>query len=350
MAQETILEKVPHGVTYNLSKFWNGIVNRLKFTFSKQGIKSMLTSPTFVWFSSLYFSTLLMMIAMNIARVGFIKGILTGPQYFARIFLTYGLNATSTYNSPWFGASAWIFAPFLAIWLGVPLYMLKDAGYAYNGPRQDPQGVLFYAFFREDVYGFDVRIFGDKGNLFYIGIVWLPIIIASINTIWVKRRTKRNTSMVTRFFVSFIIAVIVAIQFSKMTDPNLHFSFQGLMTSLFDDRKYNHFELYDGAYPPMYLATLMALFQMVPMIILGIIEASLAYYELRKLKKQMHVGEKKEKVIKQKRPIKTMLGIFFAKLILLVFKSKKLQMYLHDHEEVILLPWELDEHTENLSN
>lgn len=248
------------------------------------------TSPTIVWFVTLYLSSLLMMIGFNIARLGFnAEGIFGGPQYYAKVFLTYGLNATSDYASPWFGGWAWIFAPFLVIFLGIPLIFLQDAGFAYNGIRQDPQGVFFYAFFKEDVYGYDINLWGLKGNLFYIGLIWIPIIFASINTIMVKRKYGREISLAKRFFFSFIISLIVAMQMAKMTDPNLSFNWgvDGIWFSLFENRYVNRFEVYDGAYPPMMLATLMALLQIIPMIITGLMEGGYNWYLMSKKRREL---------------------------------------------------------------
>ena len=165
------------------------VKNKFKDFASKDTAFNIFTSPTFVWFFSLYISGLLMMIGFNIARLGFtLDGIFGGPQYYAKLFLQYGLNATSEYASPWFGASAWIFAPFMALLLGIPLFFLTEGGFSYNGVVSDPQGTIFYAFFKDDVFAYDINLFGDKGNLFFIGIVWIPIIVASVNTILVKKK------------------------------------------------------------------------------------------------------------------------------------------------------------------
>ncbi len=239
-------------------------------------VRYKLTSPTFLWFLSLYISVLLSMIMFNISREGFnADGIFGGPSYYANLFLHYGLNANANYESPWAsGFRAWLIAPFLAIWLGLPLYFLKDAGYAYNGEtRSDPQGNFFFAFFDENVYGFEINIFGEKGNLFYIGIIWIPILVATFTTIYYKRRMNRETSIVNRFLISFIIAIWLGISMAKMTDPSLSFSLQGFFQSLFDNRRHNAFVEYDGHYHPLMLATLTALFQIINLIIFGLLDS-----------------------------------------------------------------------------
>ena len=125
--------------------------------------KSWFTSPTLVWFGSLYLYVLSSMIAFNISREGFnADGILGGPEYYMDLFLTYGLNSNlegTPYVSPYAtGILAWIMAPFMAIWLGVTVFFLKRGGFAYNGVTfKDPSGTLFFAFFSKSVYGYEIN-------------------------------------------------------------------------------------------------------------------------------------------------------------------------------------------------
>lgn len=239
---------------------------------TKDRAKSWFTSPTFVWFASLYIFVLAAMMAFNISREGFnLDGIFGGPAYYMDLFLSYGLNSGENVrysNSPYrSGILAWIMAPFMAVWLGITLFYLKRGGFAYNGTEfKDPSGTLFFSFFSKSVYGYEINIIGLKGNLFFIGIIWLPIIAATITTILYKRKVKRDTSIVTRFIISAIISFWLAIEMAKVTDPTIVFSFQGMIDSLFVERKYNNFVEYDGHYHPTNLATAFLLFHIAVMI------------------------------------------------------------------------------------
>ncbi|MHA2504626.1 MAG: hypothetical protein ACXAE3_17365, partial [Candidatus Kariarchaeaceae archaeon] len=199
-------------------------------------IKAIFTSVTFVWFATLYFFSTLCMIIFNITRVGFAEGIQTAHSYYADLFLFYGLNRLSEFQSPWLeGFGAIVMAPFLCIFMGLALFLLKDAGYSINGNTraQDfllPVGDPSYAFYKEDVvYGANVLLFGMKGNLFYIGIVWIPIILASIATIIYKRRAQKSTNIVQQFTVNLVISIWLGIAIAKMTDPELSFNWEPII-------------------------------------------------------------------------------------------------------------------------
>lgn len=251
--------------------------------------KSWFTSPTLVWFGSLYFYVLFSMIAFNVSREGFnADGFFGGPEYYMDLFLTYGLNSTPEevlYTSPYAkGILAWVMAPFIAVWLGVTLFFLKRGGFAYNGTTfKDPSGTLFFAFFSKSVYGYEINIVGLKGNLFYLGIIWIPIFMATITTIMYKRKVKRETSIVTRFFFSVIISFWIAMEMAKITDPSIIFSMDGLFESLFVDRKYNNFVQYDGHYHPTNLATALALFHITLLILFSLVDnIETAYLAIRR--------------------------------------------------------------------
>jgi hypothetical protein len=250
------------------------IVNFFSIDNIKQRLVRTVTSPTLFWFYSLYLSCLLMMIINNLFRVGFtIDGLLGGPIYYSGLFFNYGLNVEGVYTTPYeSGVLAWIIAPFIAIFLGVVLFFLKDSGFTYNGNTREMNPYLApgnptYAFFPEDVYGAGTVLFGMKGNLFYISIVWIPIIISSILTVYYSKWLDRGDWVVSKFFTNFIIALWIAIPFAKKTDPDLSFSFSGLIQSLFIDRSINHFVIYDGHYHPMMIAFTLTLFQFVPQLI-----------------------------------------------------------------------------------
>lgn len=237
------------------------------------------TAPSTVWFVGLWFYGIFSMIVFNMFRVlssggTFGEALFGGPSYYAHLFLFYGLNEKGGPTGWESGIGAWLIAPFLAVFMGITLFYLRDSGFAYNGNTrlEDPLlpiGDPVYAFFPEPVYGAGINLFGMKGNLFYIGIVWMPIILASITTIVYQRKVKRDTSLITRFVVNFIIAVWLGVQVAKMTDPNLSFSLPGFFESIFSDRRTNAFVSYEGQYHPMMLATAFTLYQVVPMLVLA---------------------------------------------------------------------------------
>jgi hypothetical protein len=266
----------------------NKYVKKIKYLGSKEGIIQYTTSPTFVWFAGLYITSLIMMILLNLSRVGLSwEGLTTGPQYFMRIFMYYGLNATYISNEFILNGGAWLLGPFVTVFLGLALIILSDAGFAFNSEMDDPLGTRFYAFFREDVYGYDVNIFGNKGNMFYIALVWIPIISASIMVIIAKRRLNRTSSLVTRFVVSFVIAIFIGNTFSRISDPNMHYEWSGFFHSLFVDRRQNAFVVYDGEYPPMMIATFLTLIQIFPMLVMGSIEGGISVFKLIRLRMKL---------------------------------------------------------------
>ncbi len=273
-----------------------GIESRLKAK-----LTDVLTSPTLVWFASLYIFSLASIISFNIARQGFnAQGFFGGPEYYANLYLHYGLNASSTYASPVSkGFLAWIYVPFLTVFLGLPMIFLKEAGWAYNSPFYETnQANLKYAFFRDAVFGYEVVIFGHKGNAFYLGTVWLPIIAASLVTVMYKLHTKRDTWLVSRFIISFIIAMWLGIEFAKMTDPNLHFDWSQFFPTLTGDRFNNKFVVYDGEYSPTMLGVIMTLFQILPMIIITLMEGVYNGYKLFTIKRGLFTEVEVEKTVK----------------------------------------------------
>jgi len=272
--------------------------------------KYKISSPTTVWFGSLYFFGLFSMIMNNIFRLGFSwNAIANAPSYYAGLFLNYGLNSEGTYTSPYeSGILAWLMAPFIAIWMGLVLYYLRDAGFAYNGNTRFmdpflPAGNPFYAFFSTDVYGAGDLIFGIKGNMFYISIVWMPIIFASILTLIYSKWTKRESWIVTRVFFNFVIAAWIAVNLAKITNPTVSLNLGGFFKSVFVDRRNNYFVVYDGQYNPAMLTFVFALFQFVSIVVAAAIDGliSLSYLIRRKYEeyqeRQEYLEEAKSKGI-----------------------------------------------------
>lgn len=235
----------------------------------------MLTSPTTVWFASLYFFSLIAIIIFNVVRTGGdINAVFTGPEYYASLFLHYGLNEGSTYNSPFAsGVLSWLFAPFLVIFMGIPLFFLKEAGWAYNSPFFEISQInKTYAFFNTNVFGYEIVFLGQKGNAFFFGMVWLPIICATIVTAIYKIHTKRDSWIVTRFVINLLISFWLGLELAKMTDPNLYFEWSEFIPTLVDHRFTNNFVVFEGHYNPMMIMLLFTFFQIAPMVILGLVE------------------------------------------------------------------------------
>ncbi len=239
-------------------------------------LKSMATSPTTVWFVSLYIFGLLSMVFFNIARVGLNQdGIFGGPYYYTNLFLHFGLNNSSTYQSPLLTNPflTTLFAPYLAIFFGMAFFMIPNAGRAFNSTGFSPQeGANSFAFFNQDVYGFEISFLFPKLNLFYIGIVWLPIIASSIITIYYKNWLSRETSLVSRSIINLIIAYFVGVEFAKMTDPNFKYVWQNFIPSILSERRNQTFVVYSGQYFPLMLMTILFFYQFIPIIVMGLIE------------------------------------------------------------------------------
>ncbi|RMG31192.1 MAG: hypothetical protein D6732_15030 [Methanobacteriota archaeon] len=257
--------------------YLNPIFVRLKpiFIRLKSVLISLLTSPTTIWFASLYLFSLLAIIIFNFVRTGYdIESIGSAPNYYASLFLHYGLNARSTYDSPIAeGIMSWIFTPFLVVFLGLALFFIKEAGWAYNSPYFDFSQInKTYAFFSHNVFGYEVIFFGQKGNAFFIGMVWLPIIAASVVTIMYKLHTKRETWIVTRFAINLLISFKLGMEMAKMTDPNLHFNWNEFIPTLIEHRYTNNFVVFSGHYHPFMMMVLLTFVQIVPMIVLGLME------------------------------------------------------------------------------
>ena len=235
-----------------------------------KAITGFLSHPSMVWFYLLHITTLLSMIVFNIVRVGFtLDGIFGGPEYYGNLFWYYGLNADPAYVTPYGqGFLAWITSPLLVIFLGVPLYFLMEAGWS---PVVDSQikdlGTKNYAFFPENPYGYDVSFGSKKFNAFFIGVVWLPIIVSSVMLVIYMHKTKKTVHPVLQFIVAFIISMLLGAEFARIQSPNYYFDLQKGFESMFQFR--NRSILVQnkvGFYHPTGLGFLMALFHIVAMI------------------------------------------------------------------------------------
>ena len=135
-------------------------------------LKGKLTGPTAIWFYSLYFITLFMMILMSFLENGVSwSSFVDGPVYYLNLILNYGLNGIhGEHVNPFNHFVSFFISPLFMMLFGVTLFMLTDAGFAMNGGApEDPYGNFLTTFFNEPVFGADVYI-GDhyKWNLFYL--------------------------------------------------------------------------------------------------------------------------------------------------------------------------------------
>ena len=243
------------------------------------GIGGFFSHPSLVWFYLLWVNTLLAMIIFNIARVGFTpEGIFGGPEYFGSLFWYYGLNQNPAYITPFNpGILSWIFSPFIAIFLGIPLYVLMEAGWS---PIVDSKikdlGTKDYAFFPENPFGYDVSFGAKKFNVFFIGIVWLPIIISSIMLVIYMDKTKRSVHPVLTFVIGFIIAMTLGLEFGRIQSPDYYLDFQKGWESLTQFRNRSILvQNYDSSnYHPTGIGFLMASFHIVAMIV-GVVVAAI---------------------------------------------------------------------------
>ncbi len=261
---------------------------------------SLFSSPTAIWFGSLYLFSLLSIIIFNLVRTGYdLSSIATAPEYYSSLFLHYGLNANSTYNSPISkGFLSWIFAPFLVVFLGLALFFIKEAGWAYNSPYFDFSQInKTYAFFSSNVFGYEVTFYGQKGNAFFLGMVWLPIVCASIVTVMYKLHTKRDTWVVTRFAINLLISLKIGLEMARMTDPGLHFNWDQFIPTLVEHRFTNNFVIFSGHYHPFMIMILLTFIQIVPMVILGLMEGGYKALKIYLQKRQIFQSDD-EKVVR----------------------------------------------------
>ena len=144
--------------------------------------------PTGIWLLIYYGISLFVMIAMNIARVGWSgEAIFAAPAYFAQLFINFGLNAGKVmdkstdvgfynqkivFNSALTSAS-WLFAPMIIYVLGILFAILSGSGWAM--PVGDYSFNLNHRYFHD----YTVLLNSDnKGGGFYFLLVWLPIILS----------------------------------------------------------------------------------------------------------------------------------------------------------------------------
>jgi len=229
--------------------------------------------PTGVWMLAYYFSSIFLMIVLNIARVGWSgEAIFAAPAYFAQLFLNYGLNAGKVladpldtendyylekieFNRPMMSAS-WIFAPIIIYVLGLMLSLLIGSGYPA------PEGEYSYL---ENFYYFHERtvaLTGDpladnpgKSGGFYFLIVWIPIILSAIIGAVVAKRLFKDPKVHKSFNVvkvmvfNLIMGFFVGLQLGLMTGT-VRISFIGAIVTIFTSSYDNTGFIFSGHYNP----------------------------------------------------------------------------------------------------
>ncbi len=242
-------------------------------------LKVKIHSPMGIFFISLWFTSIVIMGITNVLRG---DSFFRGPAYWIGIFLTYGLNTGQDPTSRIIAKPVlnWIFAPMVALTLGVTLFILPDAGFFRNGafPQEEKSFDKSYMFFNTDVWGSKLtNVNHPKWTQMYLWIVWMPIIIGTtIAALYsfivfkkIQKREKVMPSPSKNLLYGFIAAIIVGISMSLMTG-NIILNFGGILRSLFIERKNNHFIIYGlqynshGQYHPVAVAFIIFLMEFIP--------------------------------------------------------------------------------------
>jgi hypothetical protein len=180
--------------------------------------------PTGIWLLAYYFSSIFMMIILNIARVGFSgEAIFAAPAHFAQIFINYGLNAgkidETIFEKIEFGrtlmSASWLFSPAIVYVLGILLSFFPITGYGM------PEG--YYQF--EDNYRYfnqhTILLTQDGTNGFYFLIVWLPLILSILVSAFIVKRLfvkeDQNVNVFGLIIFNIFLAFIVGLQMGLMT-------------------------------------------------------------------------------------------------------------------------------------
>ena len=182
--------------------------------------------PTGLWLLCFYLASILMMIVLNIARLGFTgEAIFSAPTYFTQLFISYGLNSGKTaspppdilvelpaYLDPDYGlqkidfanaltSGAWLFAPLVIYVLGLLFVILPGTGFPQ--PLGDFDYLVNFQYFHHFVPFLGFTVDPVTGTMtttgaFYFLIAWLPIILACLIGAFVTKRVfkeKKNRSI-----------------------------------------------------------------------------------------------------------------------------------------------------------
>ncbi len=244
--------------------------------------------PTGIWIFAYYFSSLFMMIVLNIARLGWsFEAIFSAPIYFAQIFLNYGLNSGKVISDPLdtandfyyqkidFGnaltSTSWIFAPFIIYVLGIFIALLPFSGYPQ--PIGDFDYLLNFRYFHHFVPFLTERANGTKGGGFYFLIAWLPIILSVLISAFVAKRVfsgeegqTRNINVLKIMLFNLLVGFIVGMQMGTLTGT-VRFRFGGALRSIFTSSYENEGYSFDGQYNPNTILVTSWFINFIPMIL-----------------------------------------------------------------------------------
>lgn len=228
--------------------------------------------PTGIWMLSYYFISIFVMIAMNVARVGWSgEAIFAAPAHFAQLFLNYGLNAGKIaapldtandfylekieFNRPLMSAS-WLFAPMIVYVIGLLLSIVSGSGYPQPAGGFDYLENFYY--FHERTVALNGDPLADnpgKSGGFYFLIVWLPIILSAIIGAIVSKRLfkdpKQHKSfnviklMLYNLFAGFIVGLQMGYMTGKVT-----FSIWGSIVTILTSSYENTGYIFSGQYNP----------------------------------------------------------------------------------------------------
>lgn len=229
--------------------------------------------PTGIWLLAYYFSSLFIMICMNIARVGWSgEAIFAAPSHFAQLFINYGLNAGKvdefTYEKIEFNraleSASWLFSPWILYVLGFMFAILVNSG--FPKPTGDYDYLDNYFYFHERT----VALNSSKGGGFYFLIYWLPIILATLIGAFISRRlfekdeVEINVLKVGGF--NLIIGFIVGLQMGVMTGT-YDVSFIGFFRTIFGISEENTAVIFTGQYHPNSIMIMSWFLNLAPLII-----------------------------------------------------------------------------------
>ncbi len=251
--------------------------------------------PTGVWMLCYYFISIFIMIAMNVARVGWSgEAIFAAPAHFAQLFLNYGLNAGKVAADPLdtvndfylekieFGrplmSASWLFAPVIVYVIGLMLSILSGSGYPQ--PTGDYGYLENFFYFHERTVALNGDPLADnpgKSGGFYFLIVWLPVILSAIIGAIISKRLftkdpKQHKSfnvikiMMYNLFAGFIVGLQMGYMTGKVTF-NIWLSIATIVTSSYDNTGY----IFSGQYNPNVIMFTSWFVNFIPIIIVAAI-------------------------------------------------------------------------------
>ncbi len=242
--------------------------------------------PTGIWIFAYYFSSLFIMIVLNIARLGWsLEAIFSAPTYFAQIFLNYGLNSGKVIADPLdtendfyyqkidfenaLTSASWISAPFIIYVLGLLIAILPGSGFPQ--PIGDYDYLVNFRYFHHFVPFLTERANGTKGGGFYFLIAWLPIIMSVLISAFVAKRVfsgeedqTRNVNVLKIMLFNLLIGFIIGMQMGTLTGTVM-FRFGGALKSIFTSSYDNEGYFFDGQYNPNTILVISWFINFIPM-------------------------------------------------------------------------------------